>query len=154
MMATGRKSRLLSKGQLCPHFQQSEARAFIGWERELLIETAVSSDSHLEIGHQWPGQCPLDWFNDNGSSVPGLFCFYVFLGQFLELWTLVSWLQSGHHVSLCLPLAGLSISMAQNIIYRTWEGSKGPRLCLLTKLLLFGLPWLFTFVSAFSHLSG
>ena len=29
--------------------------------------------------------------------------------------------------------------MAQNIIYSTWEGNKGPSLCLMTKLLLLGL---------------
>ena len=42
--------------------------------------------------------------------------------------------------------------MAQKIICSPWEGSKGPWLCLMTILLL-GLLWLFTFISAFSHLS-
>ena len=43
--------------------------------------------------------------------------------------------------------------MAQNIICSPWGGTKGPWLCLMTKLLLFGLTWLFSFASAFSHYS-
>ena len=43
--------------------------------------------------------------------------------------------------------------MAQNIIYSPREGTKGPWLCLMTKLLLSSLLWLFSFISAFSHLS-
>ena len=34
-----------------------------------------------------------------------------------------------------------------------WEGTKYPWLCLMTTLLLFGLLWLFSFVSVFSHFS-
>lgn len=33
--------------------------------------------------------------------------------------------------------------MAQNISYSPWAGTKGPWLCLMTKLLLFGLIWRF-----------
>ena len=43
--------------------------------------------------------------------------------------------------------------MAQNITCIPWEGTRGPWLCLMTKLLLFGLLWLFYFISAFSHFS-
>ena len=39
--------------------------------------------------------------------------------------------------------------MAQNIIYRPWEGTEGPWPCLMAALLLFSLLWLFPFVSAF-----
>ena len=42
---------------------------------------------------------------------------------------------------------------AQKIICSPWEGTKGPWLCLMTKLLLLGLIWLFSFVPAFSHVS-
>ena len=47
-----------------------------------------------------------------------------------------------------------SQDMAQSVIYCSWEGTKGPWLCLMAKLLLLGLLWLFSFVSAFSHFSG
>lgn len=35
--------------------------------------------------------------------------------------------------------------MGQNIIYSTWEGTRGPWFCLMNKLLLFGLLWLLSF---------
>ena len=38
-----------------------------------------------------------------------------------------------------------------HLVFSTW--TKGPSLCLMTALLLFGLLWLFSFVSAFSHFS-
>ena len=41
--------------------------------------------------------------------------------------------------------------MAQNIVYSPWGGTKGPWLCLMARLLLFGLVWLFSFAPAFSH---
>ena len=43
--------------------------------------------------------------------------------------------------------------MAQNIICSPRAGTKGPWLCLMTRLLLFGLLWLFSFVSTCSHFS-
>ena len=43
--------------------------------------------------------------------------------------------------------------MAQNIICSPWGGTKGPWLCLMTRLLLLGLLWLFSFVSTCSHFS-
>ena len=43
--------------------------------------------------------------------------------------------------------------MAQNIIYRPWEGIKGLWLCLMTNLLLFCPIWLLPFASTFSHFS-
>ena len=41
--------------------------------------------------------------------------------------------------------------VAQNIIYSPRGGTKGPWLCLMVKLLLFSLAWLFSFLYAFSH---
>ena len=41
--------------------------------------------------------------------------------------------------------------MAQNVIYNPWGATKGPWLCLMTKLLLSDLFLRFSFVSAFSH---
>ena len=40
----------------------------------------------------------------------------------------------------------------QDIIYSSWRGIRSPWLCLMAKLLLFCFVWLFSFVSAFSHL--
>ena len=42
----------LSKGQLSPRTTSGQ-EAFIDRRRELHAETGVSSDSHLETGHQW-----------------------------------------------------------------------------------------------------
>ena len=39
--------------------------------------------------------------------------------------------------------------MTQNIIYGPWKGAKGPWLCLMSRLLQFGLLWLLSFVTAF-----
>ena len=50
-------------------------------------------------------------------------------------------------------LQNSSKEMAQNIIYSPWGGTKGPWLCLMAKVLLFCLAWLFSFLSAFSHFS-
>ena len=86
------------------------------------------------------------------SSKVSLFLFL--WSHFSLFWQLISWLQSGH-----LYLVGLSVSqgssqdMAQNIIYRPWGEIKCPWLCLTTTLVLFGLLWLFSFVSSCSHCS-
>ena len=42
--------------------------------RGLLAETAVSSDGHLEVGHQWSDQHHLDCFRYSLPSVPELVC--------------------------------------------------------------------------------
>ena len=74
-----------------------------------------------------------------------------------ELRQLISWLESGHHVGNFFTWCSFSINssrdMAQNTICSPWEGIKDPWLCLMTTLLLFGLLWQFSSVSAFSHLS-
>ena len=49
-------------------------------------------------------------------------------------------------------LQNISKDISHNIIYGSWGGSKGPWLCLMAKL-LFCLAWLFSFLSAFSHVS-
>jgi len=46
-----------------------------------------------------------------------------------------------------------AVVMATVLLSCTWEGTKGPWLCLITKLLVFSLVGLFSFVSAFSHFS-
>ena len=51
-----------------------------------------------------------------------------------------------------LYLQNSSKAMAQNIIYSLWGGTKCSLLCLMAKVLLFCLAWLFSFVSAFSHI--
>ena len=69
--------------------------------------------------------------------------------QFSGLWQLMSWVQLGHcvvNVSVCktahrLWLRVLSIALEKEL--------KGPWLCLMTTLFLFGLLWLFSFVSTF-----
>ena len=57
----GGEDGILSKGQLAPLDNQWE-RAFIDRGRGLHAEIAVSSDSHLEIGHWWSDQHHLDCF--------------------------------------------------------------------------------------------
>ena len=52
-----------------------------------------------------------------------------------------------------LYLQNSSKDMAQNIIYSPWGGNKSPWLCLMAKLWLFYLAWLFSFASTFSHFS-
>ena len=81
-------------------------------------------------------------------------------GQFLESWQPMSWLESGHRVVNLSTWWGFqclqdsSWDMAQNVIYSLWGRAKSSWLCFMTTLLsLFGLLWLFSFVSACSHFS-
>ena len=102
-MATGGKSRLLSKGQLCPQPQQSEGKSFHRLRGGATCRhNTVSSDSHLETGLQWSDQCPFDCFNDNEASVPGSFCSHVFLANSWNCGSLCrdySLVITYHHVS-------------------------------------------------------
>ena len=65
----------------------------------------------------------------------------------------------GQHSVNLFHLVGVLVSvrqlkdMAQDTIYSSWGGTKGPWLCFMAQLLLFCLAWLFSFVSAFSHYS-
>ena len=45
-----------------------------GREETTCRNSTVSSDSHLETGHQWSDQCHFDCFKYGRSSVPGLVC--------------------------------------------------------------------------------
>ena len=103
----------------------------------------VRIDSHLEIGYMVVLSCLLDCFKYGWSSHPGSVPFiYLFWQQFSGSWQLTSWLQSSHPVVNFFHLLGVSIStnstkdMAQGIICDPWGGSKGPWLCLMSKLLL------------------
>ena len=49
-----------------------------GWGWRLHVETAVSSDNHLETDHWWSDQHHLDYFRYNSFSAPGLVCFHFF----------------------------------------------------------------------------
>ena len=64
----------------------------------------------------------------------------------------MSWLQFGHLVVIFFH-QGLQYlqksSQAQNIIYKPWAVTKGPWLCLVTKLLLFGFVCLLSFAFVF-----
>ena len=59
--------------------------------------STFSSDSHLQIGHQGSAQHYVGYLGTvilqfQGPLVP------IFCSQFSELWQLMSWVQSGHHV--------------------------------------------------------
>ena len=74
--------------------------------------STVSSDNHLEIGHWWSDQQHIDcfkWliFSSRVSLFPFLW------GQFLNLWQLMSWLQSSHHAANFFHLVGVSVSVRQ-----------------------------------------
>ena len=73
----------------------------------------VSSDSHLEIGHVviWKASSWLFWAQLIFSSRISLFPFL--RGQYSELWQLMSWLRSGHHVSNFFHLMWFSVSVRQ-----------------------------------------
>ena len=89
----------------------------------------------------WSALSWLFWVQLIFGSRVDLFSFL--WGQFLELWPLMSWLQSGHPVVNVFHLVGVSClqnssqDTAQIIIYSPWGGAKSPWLCLMTQLLLF-----------------
>ena len=140
----------LSKGLTSPYWQLVDKSFY--WQKEGATRrnSTVWSEAHLEMGpvvvcREWSW---LVWVQFTFSSRRGLFLFP--WGQFSELWQLMSRLQSGHHVvNVFLRVGGSqylqdsSQLMAQNISYSPWAGTKGPWLCLMTKLLLFGLIWRF-----------
>ena len=69
-----------------------------------------------------------------------------------ELVSSTFWFRLG---SPCLfhYLQNSSNDMAQNLTYSPWRRTKGPWLCLMAKVFLFCLAWLFCFLSVFSHFS-
>ena len=145
------------KADTLPHNWQSVGKNFYRQrEGAMCRNSTVSSDSHLETDHQWSDQSHLDCFKYNQSSIPDLICSRFreassrncgsfFYGYSLVITQLTSFIWWGFQY-----LQESSQNMAQNIIYSPW-GS--PWLYLKAKLLLFGLLWLFSFVSAFSHFS-
>ena len=158
------RGRLLSKGLLPQHWQSVGKSFYREREAPTFRNSTVCSDSHLEIDLAvvWSGSSCLCTFSlqSRVSLLPFLWV------QFSELWQLMSsWQQSGHHVVNFFHLLGISISIRywkihktaqkeriQSITYSFWRGIKSPWLCLMTKLLIFGLIWLFSFVSAFFSL--
>ena len=149
MLAAGGESGYMSKGWL-PHPVSQWARGFVDWGRGLHAETAQLWQSAWNWSSLvWPA-----------SSLLGI----QFQGQFIPIslrpvlrimaayvmaavWWLYGWL---------LHLVGVSVStqdMAQNINCSPWGGTKCSWICLMTMLLLFGFPQLFSFVCACSHFS-
>ena len=142
-----------------PHWQPVGKISFLyGGRGAPWRNSTVSSDNHLEIN--WSSdQHHLNCFQCCLSSVPGLDGSHIPKAN------------SQNHGSCChgysLVIMSLTFStwwgfqslqdssqdMAQNIVHRPWGGTKGPGLCLVTKLVLFGLLWLSSFVSASSHFS-
>ena len=112
-----------------PKLDNLGARAFIERERGVQAETAPSALTViliLVIGRLTRASW-LFWKQLVFSSRVILFPFL--LGQFLESWQLISWLQqSGDYVVNFFHLVGVSVSirqltdMAPNMIYSLWGG--------------------------------
>ena len=141
--------------RLSPHNRRSVARAFVDRWRGLQAEIAQLA---LTVILKLVISCLTSVISIVLHTVNLQFrvCLLPFSwGQFSELWQLMSSAIGCRivHFSLCWfrCLSDSSQDMAQNIIYSPWEGTQGPWLCLMTKLLLFGLLWLFSFVFACSH---
>jgi len=142
MLEAGGESGYMSKGWL-PHPVSQWARGFVDWGRGLHAETAQLWQSTWNwsslLGIQFQGQfIPISL-----RPVLRIMAAYVMA----TVWSLYSWL---------LHLVGVSVStqdMAQNIICSPWGGTKCSWICLMTTLLLFGFPQLFSFVRACSHFS-
>ena len=81
-----------------------------------------------------------------------LFCFHFLDAKFRRCGSFMSCLQSGHHAVNFFHLAGVSVSTRQFTGYgsefylQSLRKNKGPWPCLMTKLLLSGLPWWFSFI--------
>ena len=104
---------LVSKGRL-PTTDSWWARAFYRWkEGPPGRSSTASSVSHLEIGPAviWSASPWLFQVQLGFSSRVSLFPLP--WGQFSELWQLMSWLQSGHHVVNFFHLVGVTVSTRQ-----------------------------------------
>ena len=137
---------------------QSGARAFIGRRGGFVQKQHRQLWRHLAVG---PGGLSSSLLTVlitvclqfQGQSVP------ISLRPVLGMVAVRSGPQSGHHAVNVFHRVGFlcrqdsSQDTAQNMIYSPWGGTKHPWLCLMTLLLLFGLVWLLSFVSAFSHFS-
>ena len=121
------------KGQLL-HTDNQSARAFMEGGRDGATgrNSTVGSGSH-EIGAAivWSVSSWLDYVQLIFSSRVSLFPFL--WGQVSELWQLMSWLQSGHHVVNLFHLVGVPVSTRQLIGYGSecclnpWRRTRGPR---------------------------
>ena len=133
----------LSKGWLLLPWQWMDKNFYRQRERVICRNNRVSSDSHLEIGHRWSDQCHLDCFKYSYSSVPGLVCFH-FSRSVLR--TVAAYVMATVRSS-CSSLPG-GIFSTYKTAHRIWlrilstaleKELRGPWLCLMTALLLFGL---------------
>ena len=111
-----------------PHLWQSGARHFIGWGRGLHAETAVSLDSHLEIGHWQSEQCHLDCFQfssvaqscltlwDPMMQHTGLPCPSPTPGAYSDSCLSGQWCQSTISSSVIPPPLAFNLSQHQGLI--------------------------------------
>ena len=68
-----------------------------GWGWRLHVETAVSSDNHLETDHWWSDQHHLDYLGTIHFQLQGWFV-SISLRSILGIVAAILWVQSGHHV--------------------------------------------------------
>ena len=152
-----RKGRHLSKGWL-PHWQSGGKSLYRLREGVRCRNSTGSSDSRLEVGPHWSDQHHLGCFRYSYLQFQGQFV-SISLRPVLAIVTAYVMATVWSSCSSLIHLVGLSVlqdssqDMAQNIIYSPWGEIKGPCLCLMSTLLLFGLLWLFSFVSSCSHFS-
>ena len=113
---------LLSKKRLLLPTNNHWARAFIDGGRGLHVETAQSALTVIfKLVLSGPTSITLIVLSTVTLQFQSLFV-SISRGQFLELWQLMSWAQSGGHAVNLLPLGfqyllDSSQDMAQNIIY-------------------------------------
>ena len=117
----------LPKGFQGRFLRQSNGGGLWGWEQ--------LTDIHLTGGEAVRSQLQL-----SGSNRSGVYVLVDSTQLMPSTWRGSQTLQNS------------SKDMAQNILYSPWGGTKGLWLCLMDKLLLFWLAWLFSFLSVLSQL--
>ena len=118
--------------------------------------STVSSGRHPETGHAvvWSA---LPWLETVDLQVRDQSVSFSW-GHFSALWQRMSWLPPDHHAVSFLAwwrfqyLQESAQDMAQKSIYSLWEGTRGSWLDLMTKLVLFGLLWLSSFLKVLTSL--
>ena len=85
----------------------------------------------------------IGWWWGNRKSASSTFWFQL-------VWGLRAY---GQHTVNFFHLEGFQYLQngSKDMVYSPWGRTKGPWLCLMVKVLLFCLAWLFFFLSAFSH---